>query len=128
MAKGIRIGAVWIDGLTLKEAIGRVARLVADRKGGVVYTPNVDHIVLAESNEAFRDAYRHANLSLADGMPLVWLARLVGRPLPERVAGSDLFVPLMATAAEGRWRVYLVGAAPEVLKKAAGMLSRRMNV
>ena len=49
--------------------------------GGYVVTPNVDHVVLAEENDALVDAYAHASLSLVDGMPLLWWSRAMGHRL-----------------------------------------------
>src|SRR5882672_3865327 len=102
----LRIGKLWIDVIGFDDALDEIERLVHRGQGGAVYTPNVDHVIKAESNEAFRLAYEHASLSLADGMPLVWVSGLLGCPLPERVAGSELLEPLMERAAERHWRVY----------------------
>jgi N-acetylglucosaminyldiphosphoundecaprenol N-acetyl-beta-D-mannosaminyltransferase len=124
----LRIGHIWIDVLTAREALREIERLVDRRQGGGVFTPNVDHIVKAESNEAFRKAYDHVSLSLADGMPLVWVAPLLGCPLPERVAGSDMVMPLLELAAKRRWRVYLLGGAPGVAESVARMLSSDMGI
>jgi N-acetylglucosaminyldiphosphoundecaprenol N-acetyl-beta-D-mannosaminyltransferase len=119
---------VWVDVLTSAQALDAIDRLVASREGGAVFTPNVDHVVKAELNPAFRAAYQHVSLSLGDGMPLVWVSRIIGRPLPERVAGSDLIVPLLRRAAARRWRVYLLGGAPGVAPAAAEMLARDLGV
>jgi len=88
----------------------------------------VDHVVKADKNEAFRRAYADASLSLADGMPLVWVGRLLGCPLPERVAGSDLLMPLLELAARRRWRVYLLGGAPGVAEEVSHLLTEEMGV
>jgi N-acetylglucosaminyldiphosphoundecaprenol N-acetyl-beta-D-mannosaminyltransferase len=119
----LRIGSVWIDALSFSEALGEIEKLVDCGQGGAVHTPNVDHVIKAESNAAFREAYQHSSLSVADGMPLVWVAGLLGCALPERVAGSELLEPLMKRAAERAWRVYLLGGAPGVARAAAGILS-----
>jgi N-acetylglucosaminyldiphosphoundecaprenol N-acetyl-beta-D-mannosaminyltransferase len=124
----LRIGRVWIDVLTFADALDEIEKLVDRGQGGAVYTPNVDHVIKAESNEAFRRAYEHASLSLADGMPLVWVSGLLGCPLPERVAGSELLGPLMERAAQRGWRVYLLGGAPGVAKTAAHILSHSHGV
>lgn len=124
----LRIGNVPIDVVTFEEALAAIARLVESGEGGGIYTPNVDHVVLADKNEAFAAAYARARLSLADGAPLVWSSRLLGRPLPERVAGSDLVLPLMELAARRGWRVYLLGAAPGVADQAAEVLRRHCGL
>ena len=70
-------------------------------------------------------AYADAALVLADGMPLVWSSRLLGRPLPERVTGSDLMPALFAAVpSDGSLRVYLLGAAAGVAERAAANIAR----
>jgi N-acetylglucosaminyldiphosphoundecaprenol N-acetyl-beta-D-mannosaminyltransferase len=122
------IGHVPVDALTLDGAVEAVAHLVEARRGGAVFTPNVDHVVKAERDPELRAAYAAADLSLADGMPLVWASRLLGRPLPERVAGADLVLPLAARAAERGWSLYLLGGAPGDAERAAAELVRRCGV
>lgn len=105
--------------LTFAEALAAVERLVDARTGGFVFTPNVDHIVTVEDHPEFEAAYLRADLSLADGAPVVWASRLFETPLPERVAGSDLVGPLLQRAGQKKWRVAFLGAAPGVAEKAA---------
>jgi len=124
----IRIGQLWIDAVTFDEALDEIAILVRSRCGGMVFTPNVDHVMIAETRADFRDAYERASLSLADGMPLLWASRLLGTPLPEKVSGSDLVTPLAALAAKHDWAVYLLGGAPGVADTAAARLHERYGV
>ena len=63
-----------------------------------VVTPNVDHVVMLRQHDGLKAAYRDADLVIADGWPVVAASRLVGKPLPERVPGSDLVPLLMKTA------------------------------
>ncbi len=113
-ARRLVFGPVPVDSVTLAEALDEVERLVAQGEGGAVFTPNVDHVVLADQNERMRVAYARSSLSLADGMPVVWASRLLDVPLPERVAGSDFVPRLLERAAERGWRVYFLGGAPGV--------------
>jgi N-acetylglucosaminyldiphosphoundecaprenol N-acetyl-beta-D-mannosaminyltransferase len=122
------MGTVWVDVLTFSEALREIETLVDRRQGGAVFTPNVDHVVKAASNEAFKEAYERADISVADGMPLIWASSLLGCALPERVAGSDLLMPLLELAAKRRWRVYLLGGAPGVAPKVATLLTETMGV
>jgi len=89
-----------------------------------VVTPNLDHAVLLRSSEPLRAAYEEASLVLADGMPLVWAAKMFRRALPERVAGSDLG-PAVMEGAESGTRVFLLGASEESSKRAAEVVSER---
>lgn len=118
----IRIGAIWIDQLTFAEAVDAVERLVDAGRGGVVLTPNTDHLVTAEHDTGLREAYAKADLALVDGMPVVWASRLLGTPLPERISGSDLTPALLERAARRGLRVFLLGAGPGVAELAAQRL------
>lgn len=115
----LRLGQLEIDPLTFGEAIDAVEKLVTSGQGGAVFTPNIDHVVSAEESPAFREAYRAASLSLVDGKPLVWASRLLGAPLPEKVSGADLILPLLERASLRKWRVYFLGARPGVPERAA---------
>ena len=113
-----------IDSLGFEQALDAVEALVSRGEGGVVFTPNVDHVVLAEEDAAFRDAYAAADLSLVDGAAVLWAARALGSPLPEKISGSDLLRPLVVRATERGWRVYLLGAAPGVAARAKEILEQ----
>jgi N-acetylglucosaminyldiphosphoundecaprenol N-acetyl-beta-D-mannosaminyltransferase len=126
--KGLWFGHIWVDAVTAAEALTRIGELVEQKRGGAVYTPNVDHVVIAESNVPLRAAYERASLAVPDGAPLVWASWLLRHPLPERVAGSDLFLPLMERAAHKRWRVYLLGGAVGVAEEAAHRLRGALGV
>jgi N-acetylglucosaminyldiphosphoundecaprenol N-acetyl-beta-D-mannosaminyltransferase len=108
----VRFGSVWVDSLTFAGALDAIERLIEAGAGGMVFTPNVDHVVQAETNAAFRDAYARADLSLADGQPILWASRLLGPALPEKVSGADLVEPLLERASRRGWRVFLLGGMP----------------
>ncbi len=78
----------------------------------VVVTPNVDHLVRLDGMQAFRSRYASADYIFADGMPVVWASRLLGRPLPERVTGADLMLQLCELAPSRGWRVAVLGGEP----------------
>jgi N-acetylglucosaminyldiphosphoundecaprenol N-acetyl-beta-D-mannosaminyltransferase len=124
----VRLFGFELDAIELQQAVERILAWVYDRSptSRFVVTPNVDHTVLFQQNPALRAAYAHAALVLADGMPVVAAARLLGRPLPARVAGSDLVPALFdSAAAHGGLRVYLLGAGPGVAARAAERIHAR---
>jgi N-acetylglucosaminyldiphosphoundecaprenol N-acetyl-beta-D-mannosaminyltransferase len=122
----LRIGHLQVDPVGFEEALDEIEGMVRSGQGGAVFTPNVDHVVMAEHDEAFRRAYASAVLSIADGMPILWAARLLGKPLPAKVSGSDLVMPLMERAERLGWRVYILGGGPGVAEKAAERLAERL--
>ena len=114
----IRIGKLPIDVVDFEGALDVIDQLVQAGNGGTVYTPNVDHVVMAEHDDRFQKAYSAASLSLVDGTPVFWASRLLGTPLPAKISGSDLVMPLMERAAERGYRVYFLGGAPGVAQLA----------
>ncbi len=112
-----QLGALPVDRVTFDEALEAVRSLVRRGDGGAVYTPNVDHVVLASgsdpSAQALRRAYAEVDLSLADGMPVVWASHLLGKPVPEKISGSDLTPRLLSLSEAEGWRVFLLGGASD---------------
>ncbi|MBA2963453.1 MULTISPECIES: WecB/TagA/CpsF family glycosyltransferase [Ramlibacter] len=95
---------------------------LARGKGLWVVTANLDFLRRFVKDPAARRIYADADVRVADGMPLVWASHLQGTPLPERVAGSSLVRPLCQRAAEGGWRVYLLGGEAGAARAAADKL------
>ena len=112
MRHRVRFGRLWVDALAFDDALDAVRDLVRRGEGGAIFTPNVDHVVMADEHAGLRRAYRRASLSFADGMPLVWTSRLLGRRIPEKLSGSDMIVPIVQLAAAENWGVYLLGGMP----------------
>ncbi len=107
------------------DVVRRVMQGLREGRGGWVLTPNVELVQQASEDDEIRALYGRADLRVADGVPLLWLARLAGRPFPERVAGSDLVWLLAeAAAAEGR-RLFLLGGEEGVASAAAALLEGR---
>ena len=121
------LGHARIDDLTFAEAIECIAGLVARRRGGTVYTLNVDHLVLLEEDAHLREAYAGASLVFAGGWPIVWASRLIGTPVRAEISSADLLRPLLRRAAEERWRVYLVGGGEGVAERAAERMTREVS-
>jgi N-acetylglucosaminyldiphosphoundecaprenol N-acetyl-beta-D-mannosaminyltransferase len=120
-----QIGRVPLDSVTLTGAIDTIVELAQAGRGGTVYTPNVDHVVVADHDDAFSAAYADVSLSLVDGVPVLWGGRLLGFDIPEKVSGSDLFEPLVERAAQLRLPIYLLGGGPGVGELARAELCRR---
>jgi len=124
------------DALTVPQALDRFFELAAMPPGPrgcrIAATVNVDFIVntycatkSTPRNPALARVLRRAELVIADGMPLVWLSRLIGTPLPERVTGADL-VPLIAErAARDHVKLYFLGGKEEYTRSAAEILTKR---
>ena len=121
----VEFGPVHAHAVSMGEAIDIIARRAASGDGGFVLTPNVAHIAISRQSDEFAAAYGRCFLSLADGMPLVLLSRILGLPLRHKVSGSDLFEPLMARCARDELPVFFLGATPDACERAAERLRAR---
>ncbi|MGI9508448.1 MAG: WecB/TagA/CpsF family glycosyltransferase [Geminicoccaceae bacterium] len=113
---------VAIDAVRMDEAVQQVLSWIDApfRDCRYVVTPNADHTVMLQEHEGLRAAYLDADMVLADGFPVIMASRILGRRLPERVAGSDLVPAVFAAGDEARpLRTFLLGAAPGVAERAA---------
>jgi len=119
MGSPISIMGVPFDNVSKTQTLALIRRMVESRSPHYIATANVDFLVRAQTDADLRRILLDAHLVLCDGTPLVWASRLLGNPLPERVAGSDIVPLMLGLAAERGYRVFLLGAAEEVNRKAA---------
>lgn len=111
-----------IDAVTLHEAGDALTEAVQFGSRCVMTTPNLNNLVAIQKDAAFRDAVIRNELSVADGMPLVWMSRLLDIPVRERVAGSDLF-DWLARKDGAPVRVYFFGGPDGAAKVASEKLN-----
>lgn len=123
----IKLLNVEIDNLTMGETLLAIDKLISERKNAYVVTPNLDHIVQLERGGDLVKVYENANLILADGKPLLWIAKCKKTPLKEKISGSDLFPLLCKMAAEKGYSMFFLGAAEGVAAKAAVRLKKKYS-
>jgi N-acetylglucosaminyldiphosphoundecaprenol N-acetyl-beta-D-mannosaminyltransferase len=114
------------DLVTVDETCRKVVDAVARQQRLFLTTPNVNFVVACMRNAAFRNSVIDSDWVVVDGMPLVWLGRWLGLPVPERVAGSSVFERLQCTppsVGHQKLRVYFFGGPPG----AAGTAADKMN-
>lgn len=122
----VRIDGLEFDDVTMEEATKRIVELAKLRdKPRYVCTGNLDHLAIAEIDDEFRRAYQEADFVVADGAPVVWLSKLGGTPLKERVAGSDLFWTLGRASAEEGVTLFFLGGVPGAAEAAKKELEKR---
>lgn len=121
----VALAGLLIDNLDLSETVDRLEAALKNASREVVLTPNVDHLVRFRRDLPFQRAYNAATMRLADGMPLLWMARVLGRPLKARVTGADLLPALCKMAARRQHSVFLFGGRDDVAVRAAIQLKRR---
>jgi N-acetylglucosaminyldiphosphoundecaprenol N-acetyl-beta-D-mannosaminyltransferase len=125
MSERVRLFGCDFDAVDLTRAIERVEVFVRDGGFHQGCGVNVDQLVKMDRDPAFRSLVARCQLVTADGMPVVWASRALGRPLPARVPAIDLADELLAVAARRGWAVYLLGARSEVLDRAIRRYRRR---
>lgn len=113
------------DNVTLASSLERIDEMIASGRSHYIATANVDFVVRARRDPRFRRALLGANMILCDGTPLIWTSRLLGNPLPERVAGSDLVPELLKRAAQKNYRLFFLGATPEACAQAAANVRKQ---
>ena len=118
----INILGVAFDALTLGEAEERADALLCSGAGGYIVTANPEIVLRCREDAAYAAAVNGAKLVLADGVGDLCAARILGTPLPGRVAGADLVPRLLARLAERGGSVFLYGARPGVAERAGESL------
>lgn len=119
----IALLGVPFDNLTMDETVRCIEAMVSSRRPRYVVTANVDFLVQARRDVELRRILLDAHLALCDGTPLVWASRLLGNPLPERVAGSDLAPRLIEAAVANNYRLFFLGASREANEQAVARLT-----
>lgn len=116
-----------MDKVTLQEATDRVRQAARSRQRLFLSTPNLNFLMACQTDLDFRWSVIDSDLSTADGMPLVWLSRWLGSPLPERVTGSDIFERLKnedLAPGDAPLRVYFFGGPDGAAQRAGEKLDQ----
>jgi N-acetylglucosaminyldiphosphoundecaprenol N-acetyl-beta-D-mannosaminyltransferase len=127
----IFFGAAPVDAVTLEDAAQWLLRELlqmhtAERTVPLqVMGPNAYLVTLAAKNRSFAEALNGAALCLADGISVVWGARLLGRRVPERVPGGEFMERMCALCADHGLTLYFLGGLPGAAEGAAHALTHR---
>lgn len=115
-----------IDALGMQQTTELMLKAVAEGRRNFFATPNLNILMATQHDVEFRDSVLSADLSLADGMPIVWIARLLGMPITERIAGSTLFDRLRAQT-RLPLKVYFFGGPDGVARRAGEVLNSELG-
>ncbi|HEY1276809.1 MAG TPA: WecB/TagA/CpsF family glycosyltransferase [Thermoleophilaceae bacterium] len=107
-----------IDRLDMEGTLSQVERAIDSRRFTQHMAINAAKLVSMQDDLELRRIVGGCALVNADGQSVVWASRLLGDPLPERVAGIDLMHALLGLAERRGYRVYFLGARGEVLERA----------
>jgi N-acetylglucosaminyldiphosphoundecaprenol N-acetyl-beta-D-mannosaminyltransferase len=113
----VNLLGIGIHSLGMEDVINICKEHIYRRRPLLLGVVNVAKIVNIQKNPELRAGLEQADLVLADGVPIVWLSRILGNPLPQRVAGIDIMLELLKQADQKYYRIYFLGAEKEVLYK-----------
>lgn len=115
----INILGIRVDNVTYEDTLRRVGEFVCDGTPRQIATVNPEFIIIAQDDAEFRDILGKTALNIPDGIGLLWAARVLGKPLQERVAGVDTTERIAELAAQRGYRLFLLGAQEGVAAKVA---------
>jgi N-acetylglucosaminyldiphosphoundecaprenol N-acetyl-beta-D-mannosaminyltransferase len=110
-----------IDLITMPAVLRRIERAAASDAPFTLSTPNLNFLVTSQSDAEFRETLLLSDLCPADGAPILWIARLLGVPIKQRIAGSDIFGALKLSSKP--LKVFFFGGAEGVAAAAARALN-----
>jgi len=117
-----------LDAINFPTLIGLMGDAAGNVSPFLISTPNVNFLVKSQTNREFRESLLQSDLCLADGMPLIWIAKLLRIPIYERIAGADLFGRLkLANGSVRRLKVFLLGGAEGVAARVCEKLNSQRS-
>lgn len=121
----VTLAGVEFNNLDEQGVINHVLDELLARRGGWVVNPNIDVLRQVHADPELQSLVERAELTIADGTPLIWASRILKTPLAERVPGSQLIWSLSGEAAERGISVFLLGGNTGVATRAGAALSSR---
>lgn len=122
--KVINFLSIRINNMTADEILDHVDYCIERRIPCQIVGINVDQALRVIEDEYSKEIFEHAELVFTDGKPIIWMSKLLKRPIVEKVSGPDLMLQLCKRAARKKYKIFLLGAGPGVAAKAAENLVR----
>ena len=111
------------DVVNMQQAVDHVINAIDTQQRCFLSTPNLNFAIACQHDADFYQSVIDSDLSTADGMPLIWIAKLLGIPITERVAGSSLFEQLSSTPRTNKIKVFFFGGEQGVAERALVQLN-----
>lgn len=116
-----------IDALSLKDTVQLVDNAIQNQQQLHHIAVNVAKIVHMQTDKQLYESVVSANVINADGLPLVWVSKWFGNPIPERVTGVDLMQSLVKLASEKGYKIFFFGAKEDVVSKVVQIYSEQYS-
>ena len=117
MIKKINFLDIPLDILTMDETVNKIDKAIISNKQVHHCVINAAKVVKIQNDEILKESVINSDIINADGMSIVWAARLLGYEIKERVAGIDLMDNLVRLAHEKKYKCFFLGAKEQVAKK-----------
>ena len=114
----------FINNLTMGETVSIIEKMILSPKKSYIVAVNVDVIVKIENDSYLKTIVDNADMVLVDGKPLVWIAKLYGRPIKAKISGSDLVPSLCRVAAEKAYTIFIIGGKNGIAEQAKKCLEK----
>ncbi len=118
----MRILELSIDRVEMADVFHRVEDFIREGQPRHIVTVNIRFLSMALRDQQFAEIINGADLAVTDGMPLIWLTRLLKTPVPQRITGCDLIYSFSRLAAEKGYSIFILGGQPGVAEEAARRL------
>ena len=123
MSEKIDVLGVQFDNLSMDEAVDSALRLLDQGRAAYVVTPNPEIVMLCREDPEAAAAVAGADLTIPDGIGVIYGAKLLKTPLKQKIPGIDFTLALLGRLAARGGRVFLLGAKPGVAEQAAEKLA-----
>lgn len=124
-SRRVRVLDCPLDALDMRETVARCDSIIESGVVTQLVAINAAKVVAIRKDERLRRIVENCDVISADGQSVVWTARLLGSPVPERVPGIELMYELLGLAQQRGYAVYILGAKEGVLKAAVAEIQRR---
>lgn len=112
-----------IDALDMNKAISVLRDAKFKNKSCFMTTPNTNFVALAHQDQKFLNSVIYSDIVIADGTPIIWMSKLLGIPIRQRVAGSNLF-EILRQEKRRKMKVYFLGGPDGVAQEARERLNQ----
>lgn len=124
----VSVLGVQFDNLSMRELVDAVDSALLGDGRRVLALSNPEFLVAANANSFLKNYLNKVvDINVADGVGVLWAAKLYGRPLRERVTGTDFVPELYKLAVARGYRVFLLGGKPGVAERARNFLVERFG-
>ena len=116
----------FVNNITMQEALNAIDEMIDSGKKSYIVAINVDVVMKIEHDPYLRSIVNGADMVLVDGKPLIWISKYYGRPIKEKISGSDLVPLLCKDAARNGRRIFIIGGQDGIAERAKARLEENM--